>query len=261
MLKLMKYEFRKLRTALLAMLGLLVVLEAGFLFGVYREKPDMTAVSLALISVLVFAAYAYILVAGMVSYSRELKEKSGYLIFMAPVRPIGVVLSKLVFTALAAIAVTAVFGAAAYLDYRLLFNRLDIDPQMMEQINMMLRLGLNAGANVQQILQRIVFFGVTVLIEIMLTMCTAYLAITLSATLLQNKKGFLRTLISLVLFAALTWGCARLTQKLLYDRISGFYATLPQLSSVLGWSVLLNAALCAAFAAASAWLLDKKVNL
>ena len=58
MLKLMKYEFRKLRTALLAMLGLLVVLEAGFLFGVYREKPELTAVSLALISVLVFAAFA-----------------------------------------------------------------------------------------------------------------------------------------------------------------------------------------------------------
>ena len=33
MLKLMKYEFRKSRTTLLAMLAALVVLEAGFLVG------------------------------------------------------------------------------------------------------------------------------------------------------------------------------------------------------------------------------------
>ena len=96
MLKLMKYEFRKLRGALLSMLGILAVLEVGFFVGTNMEKPTMTGVSLGLLTLLVFVVYAYILLAGMASYSRELKEKSGYLIFLAPVRPIGVVLSKLV---------------------------------------------------------------------------------------------------------------------------------------------------------------------
>ena len=41
MLKLMKYEFRKLRTALLAMLGTLIALEIVFLVGNEMHKNDM----------------------------------------------------------------------------------------------------------------------------------------------------------------------------------------------------------------------------
>ena len=139
MLKLMKYEFRKLRNTLLIMLAALAALEIGFLVGEAMEKTGLMTVSLVLISVLVFLVYAFIILAGMASYSRELKEKSGYLVFMVPVRPIGVVLSKLVFTAVAA---SAVFGAVAYFDFRYLIDKMDIDPDVMNQINMLLRFGL-----------------------------------------------------------------------------------------------------------------------
>ncbi len=260
MLKLMKYEFRKLRNTLLAMVGCLAALEIGFLAGEKLGKDGLTGVCLALITLLVFLVYAYIILAGMASYSRELKEKSGYLIFMTPVSPLGVVLSKLLFTALAALAATALFGFAAYFDYRMLFGRLDLDPDIMNQLNMLLRFGLKADATVQQIVQIAGFAVLTVIIEIMLTMCTAYLAITLSATLLQNKKGFVRGLISLVLFVALTWGSNLLVQKLLYNKVA-LNATFAEMTGVIGWSLLLNAVLCAAFVAASAWLLDRKVNL
>ena len=179
---------------------------------------------------------------------------------MAPVGPLGVVLSKLLFTALAALVATALFGVTAYFDIRMLMNRMDLDPRLLDQINTMLRLGLKANATVQQILGQVCFWTLTVLIEVILIMCTAYLAITLSATLLQNKKGFLRALISLVLFLALTWGSNWLAQKLLYDRIA-IDATLEQMRGVIGWSLLMNAVLCALFTGASAWLLDRRVNL
>lgn len=260
MLKLMKYEFRKLRSTLLILLGSAAALEVGFLVSQSLEKNSMMAVCLGLLTLLTFLVYAYILLAGMASYSRELKEKSGYLIFMAPVRPIGVVVSKLLFTALAAIAATALFGTLAFLDYRMLIQRMNIDPQITQQINMILRFGLNAGAGLEQILGMAAFYAVTVLVEIMTTMCTAYLAITLSATLLQNRKGFLRALISLVLFLGLTWGIGWLTQRLLYSRVAVDTA-FNEMTGVLAWSVALNAAFCALFAWASAWLLDRKVNL
>lgn len=260
MLKLMKYEFRKLRNTLLAMLAALATLEVAFLVGVHLEKGNLVAVSVGLLTLLTFLVYAYIILAGMASYSRELKEKSGYLIFMTPVSPLGIVLSKLLFTALAALVATAVFGATAYLDIRYLLGRMDIDPDILNQINLVLRFGLNANADLLQILRVAAFYVLTVLIEIMLTMCSAYLAITLAATLLQNKKGFLRGLISLVLFVALTWGASWLTQRLLYDRVS-LDASFAEFQGALGWSLLLNAALSAVFVAASAWLLDRKVNL
>ena len=260
MLKLMKYEFRKLRTTLLCMLAALAALEIAFLAGLQLHKNAWISVSVVLLTLLGFAVYAYIILAGMTSYSRELKEKSGYLIFMTPVSPLGVVLSKLLFTALTALVATALFGIAAFYDIRLLVTRLDLDPKTLDQINMMLRLGLKANATVQQILQQVGFWTLTVLIEVILTMCTAYLAITLSATLLQNKKGFLRGLISVVLFVALSWGSGWLAQKLLYNKVA-IDATFEQMRGVIGWSLLLNAVLCALFVAASAWLLDRKVNL
>lgn len=261
MFKLMKYEFRKLRTALLAMLGTLAALEIGFLVGNAMHKGELTAPCLALIALLAFVVYAYIVLAGIASYSRELKEKSGYLVFMVPVRTIGVVLSKLVFTMAAALIVTAIFVGTAWIDLRILTRQVDIDRETLNQLNMMLRLGLGANATVQQILQAIGFGALTMLIEIMRTMCTAYLAVTLSATLLQNKKGFLRALISLVLFVGLTWGSTWLTDKLLYSNFKATEATMAQLSGALGWSLLLNFVLSAVFAGVSAWLLDRKVDL
>ena len=260
MLKLMKYEFRKMRTVLLGLLIALLALDIGFLFGFNTGRDTLSSVCFTLIFLLVFVVYVCILISGIVSYSRELRDKSGYLIFMTPVRPIGIVVSKLLFTALTALVCTALFGFAALMNFRLMLGRLDLDPEVLDQVNMVLRLGLKSNATIQQILQTVAFSILTLLIEVMLTMCTAYLAITLSATLLQNRKGFLRVLISFALFIALTWGSGWLTQKLIYDRM-GMGETLSQMSGILAVSLLFNIALCALYAWASSWLLSRKVNL
>lgn len=260
MLKLMKYEFRKMRTTQLAMLAGLIALQIGFVVGTHTDNNTVVIVCLSLITLLTSLVYAYIILAGMASYSRELKDKSGYLIFMTPVSPLGVVISKLLFTALAALVATATFGVAAFLDFRYIFQQANISKETMDQINMLLRFGLNANADLLQIVRIVMYYVCTVLIEVLLTMCTAYLAITLSATMLQNKKGFVRALISLLLFVGLTWGCSWVAQKLIYANAT-IDKDLKQLSGYVGWSLLLNAGFCAVFTGASAWLLDKKVNL
>ncbi|MBQ8110231.1 MAG: hypothetical protein IJ124_08755 [Clostridia bacterium] len=261
MLKLMKYEFFKWRTTLLALLVGLVALEIGFIAGEKLNKTGLMSVCLGLISMLAFAAFVYLLIAGIAGYSQELREKSGYLVFMTPVRTMGVVLSKLLFIALTALVAMALFGGAAYLDFKHLIGRLNLDARALEQVNMLLRFGLNANATVQQIVQTAIFLGCTVLIEVMLTLCTGYLAVTLSATLMQNKKGLWRGLVSLVIFVALTWGSSWITQKLLYDRVNIVNANADILRDLLLWASLLNFAFCAAFTFASAWLLKHKVNL
>ena len=261
MLKLMKYEFRKMRAVLVVMLLALAGLELGFIGGTRLDKPYVTAVSLGLLTMLVFAAYVYILIAGIVSYSRELKDRTGYLVFMTPTRPISVVLSKLLFTILAALAATAVFALAAWMDYSWLVRRMDIDPLALDKLDMALRFAFgNVRFGLNQIKLLAVYSALAVLIEIMLSMCAAYLAITLSATLLQNRKGFLRSLISFALFAALSWGSGWITNRLCYQHL-GFISSAGQITSIIGWSLLLNLALCAAFAWLSAFLLDRKVNL
>lgn len=261
MLKLMKYELRKTRTTLLIMLAALVALQAGFLIGDGTNNERLLGICLGVMTVLVFAVYTYILISGIVSYSRELNDKTGYMTFMVPVSPMGVVASKLLFTVLAALVVTALFGGAVYYDYAKLFGRLDLDREAYDQLSFAFSIftgSMGANVSLTRVIMTIAFEAGTVLIEIILVMCTAFLAITLSATLLQNKKGFLRWAVSLLLFWALNW---------VTGKVSGFASqdvvpeTTAQLLSMLGGQAAVHFAFAAVFAGATAWLLDRKVSL
>lgn len=261
MLKLMKYEFRKMRTVLLIMVGALVVLEAGFLIGDKIDSYRLVGISLGLLTALVFAVYIYILLAGIKSYSNELNDKTGYMTFMAPVSPLGVVVSKLLFTIIAAVCVTALFGTAVYYDFAMEFKGLELDPEAMQGINFALSLmtgGLGGEITLFRVILNLAFEAGTVLIEIMLTLCTAYLAITLSATFLQNKRGFIRFAVSAALFIALSF---------ITSKVGGLIhpaenvETTAQLLRLLGIQAAVDFAFAALFAGASAWLLDRKVSL
>ena len=261
MLKLMKYEFRKTRTTLLAMLAALVALEAGYLIGDRMDNYKIAGVCLGLLTMLVFAVYIYVLIAGIVSYSREVNDRTGYLTFMVPVGPMGIVVSKLLFTILAALIVTALFGGAVYYDYAQIFKQIELDQDSIQQMQFAFSLitgGMGAGASLTRVILTLAFEVGTVLISIILTMCTAYLSITLSATLMQNKKGFLRFMVSFLLFIALNY---------LTTKVGGFVSrdvvpkTTEELLAMLGAQAGIDFAFAVAFAVATAWLLDRKVSL
>ena len=261
MFKLMKYELRKMRTMLLAMLGALVVLEAGYLIGDKIEDYRIVGVSIGLLTVLVFVVYVYILIAGITSYSREINDKTGYLTFMVPVSPMGIVVSKLLFTVLAALAITALFGGAVYYDYARLFKEIDMSADDLRQLDFAFSMftgSMGANVSLTKVILTLAFEFGTVLIEIILVMCTAYLAITLTATLLQNKKGFLRFLVALVLFVALNFVTSRVSGLVVKDTLP---STTEELLRMLGAQAAVHFGFAAVFAGASAWLLDRKVSL
>ena len=270
MLKLMKYEFRKLRTTLIVLLLALAALELLFLAGNWMDKDDLVVTSVVLLSLLSFGAYVFILVSGVVSYSRELKDRTGYLVFMTPTRPISVVLSKLLATLLAGVALTALLTVVAALDYAYLARRLGLDSSLLTQINLYARMALgDASFNIQGVWLTIVSGALSVVTSIMLAMCTAYLAITVSATLLQNRKGFLRSLLSVVLFFLITWGASWLTTKVT-NLVPGVFHTgelnvssmdMNTLTHILCVSLALDAVLGGIFAVVSASLLKRKVSL
>ena len=261
MFKLMKYEFRKMRGTLLVMAGVLVLLEAGFLIGNRLDDYRIAGVSLGLLTALVFAVYIYILIAGISSYSRELNDRTGYMTFMTPVSPIGIVSSKLLFTILAALVTTALFGAAVYLDYSIALRRLNLGKDVYQQFQFafsMLAGTMDSSITLGRIILNLVSAISTVLISIMLVMCTAYLAITLSATLLQNKKGFVRVLVSFLFFGALNWCTSRVSSIAAWNSDP---ATTSELLRQLGIQAAVDLSFAVVFAGLSAWLLDKKVDL
>ena len=268
MLKLMKYEFRKMRTALIALLLGLLALELGFILGNTLDKEALEYVSLALLSLMVFGTYGYILISGVVSYSRELNDRTGYLTFMTPTRPIGIVLSKLVYTLLVGSAATALFALVAWLDYAYLARSMNLDGSLLDQLNLSLKFMLgDMRFSLTGLFQAVAFTVLSVLIEVMLMMCTAYLAITVSATALQNRRGFLRALVSVVLFGLITWGSTWVTDKIT-DLVPRALPTdspasmdMVTLVRMLSVSLALHLALGGVFAAISAHLLKRKVSL
>lgn len=259
MFKLMKYEFRKMRTVLGIMCLALVALEIGFIAGNRLNNPEVMGISLGLLMMLTFAAYLYVLLAGISSYARELNDKTGYMVFMAPVTPAAVVASKLIFTILTALVMGALFGGAAFYDLTVLFKDMDWDPRVYQQVNEAFRIYAGNGQlSLTGLLLNIGVIAATVIIEVMSVMCASYLAITLAATLLQNKKGFWRFLLSLVLFFALQYG-----MNAVKDLVLGTPSAqnMQEAASYLGLDLAVEGGFCVLFAAASAVLLDRKVSL
>ena len=261
-LKLMKYEFRKMRTMLLILLGGVVVLQAAFMVGDMIDDDRVVSVSVTLLTLLAFVVYFYIMVAGFLSYSRELSDKTGYMAFMTPVSSVKLIGSKLLFTGLTAIAVTALFAGAAWYDYTLLFKRLNLGEDALQQADIAFSMFSRSVSSEAFTLTELILQGAFILgrvmIDLLLFMCTAYLSITLGSTLLQAQKGFWRGVVTLAIFIALSF----ITNKV--GDLAGGEAEFRQTSEVLrslGVVGGIELAFAVAFAALSAWLLDRKVSL
>ena len=262
MIKLIKYEFRKMRTTLLTLLLVLAALEVVFLIGMNADNEKMYGISMGVIGFLVFGVYGYVLIAGVVGYARELSNRTGYLLFMAPVRPLSIIIGKLFATLAIAVGAVAVFGAVAYFDLDMLLTKLEVfDGPYLNMFDALLHTIGGAEFGITQILLALCYAALIVLIDMLLFISTAYLAITLAVTLLENKKGFVRGLVSVALYIGLNIGVSQLAGVLMltnmnrrFDTVMEVLITLwPLLALYLGVSIL--------FCWLSSVLLDKKVSL
>ena len=258
MFKLMKYEFRKMWILLGLLCLALAALQAGFVMGDRTGKPETMGICLALMTVLAFTVYLFILLAGIISYARELNDKTGYLTFMAPVGSVSVVASKLLFTTFTALLMSALFGTAVYYDVTRLFRDVELDPETLRQLDFAFRMYIGGENGLNEILMHIAMLGFTVVIEVLAVMCAAYLAITLAATLLQNKKGFVRFLLSLLLFGVLQYAMNTVNALLIG---SPDVQTPQEATRYVCMELALESAFCVLYAGVSAWLLDRKVSL
>ncbi len=254
MFKLIKYEYRRNITGIAAMLSAVVLLQGFFLFATAKKDVEMVVAA----AMLLFAA-ASICVMGMLLYSvalysRELNAKTSYLTFMTP-NPVAKILgSKLLAALLAGTFFAVVLGAFAAWDFSLMaraFPEIQLGRIALEQV-----LQSVAATDLATLFTTLAAMGVEFLINFFTVVVVAYLAITLSATALQNKKlkGLVSFVIFLAVMTALEWGTSLLpdggVHKSLADAMLDAW---PRYAAYL-------AAMVGAFWL-SAWLLDHKVSL
>ncbi len=254
MFKLIKYEYRRNITGIAVMLGAVVLLQGFFLYATLRKDVDLVVAA----SMLLFFA-ASICVLGMLIYSvalysRELSAKTSYLTFMAP-NPVAKILgAKLLAALMAGLAFALLLGAFAAWDFSLLartFPEIQLGQIALEQV-----LQNIATTDLATILTTVAAMGVEFLINFFTVVVVAYLAITLSATALQNKKfkGLVSFVLFLAIMAALEWGTSLLpTGEARDSLVRAMLSAWPRYAAYLG--VMVGSFWL------SAWLLEHKVSL
>ena len=210
MFKLIKYELRKNRALLLSLLAATIAIEAYFLIAVHTKADEHVVISMVLMPIMTAVVATMVFVLGVTSYSRELSQKSSYLIFMTPHSTLAIIASKLLFTLLLGIIAAVILGGLFILDLPLFLQYFDDTIRQWEGIGSMIdRLLEQSGTSLFSLLLMVLFYALTMFTSLISTVSVAYLSITLSFTLLQNRKG--RSLVAVLIFIGLTYLLAKLS--------------------------------------------------
>ena len=156
MWKLLKYEFRRARTSLLTVLGVIAVLEMYFLISLGVDHMEHVVIAAVLMMFASYGAAVYIFVRGVASYASELKAKSAYLIFMTPNSGLKIMGSKYLYTFVNGILLGGVCGALGALDLSLIMMHEDDWQSFLRMMDIFLR--VNQGVQTGQIVLAVAFY-------------------------------------------------------------------------------------------------------
>lgn len=253
MLKLTKYEFRKNLTAPIILLIVIGILELLFLVSVAIGKEDYIALAFGIQMLPLIFSYFIVLILSISSYSRELRSKSSYMTFMAPVSTYKIVGSKLLSSLLTAILFAAILFIVLPLNVTIIGIRYNEIDNFFDMVDVFMQA---FDYSIAELLLNVIMIAVEIMISFYLIVVLAYLAITLSSTVFQDKKfkGFFSAIIFAVLYGIASYIAVNIPETMEpTSLVEAFVATLP---------VMLFYLVCivSGFFATGA-LLDKKVSL
>lgn len=248
MLKLIKYEFRKQLFSKFIMLAVIAAAELFFIYAVLVKSDGKTAIATMLLVFSVIAIVTFVAFESIFTFSRDLKTKQSYMLFLVPQSTYVVVGAKIITAFLQLSLVCAVFIMLAAFDFSFLMIRSGEFKNVIDALKYLLTeiVGIDVKGEI------VASYFILMVLDWFMVIITALLSITLSTTLLSNSK--LKGIVSTVIFILITY---------LSNKLIG--AMLP---NVFEWSFsyLLFAYLCILFISfisyvATAWMLDKKVSV
>lgn len=195
MFNLMKYEFKKNIPALVTLLVISSVLEGYYIVGFITNKVDHMGIVASFLAMVSFVSFFVIFILGIINYENDINTRSGYLVFMTPNSSLKIITSKLLYVVLLALLTFVIIGGVAFLDLFLLAIKFNEIYSFMDLIKLLFEF---VDIDIAQVTKSIIF-GLIVLISAIISIVSmAYLAITLSATFLQNNRY--KKIISFVFF-------------------------------------------------------------
>ncbi len=255
MLKLIKYEFRKNLYGMAAMGGIILAAQLYFMYASFIAEDRNKAFAGSWFLVMAaLVCFFMVFIMGVVTYSRELSSKTSYLVFMTPNSAIKIIGSKLLYTFLNGAIVLAVLIILGMIDWKVLADMWEQEFSMLEAIaDMMSMLGVDTVHILYSMLAMILKF----LVNFFMAVTLAYMSVTATATVLQNKK--IKGLISVVLYIAMLVGIGKIGELLprLYEYPESFtQVVVSDLPCTMLFLIIIVGAVVA-----TAQLLEKHVSL
>ena len=201
MLKLIKYEFRKTLVPIAILAALVLGSEVyAFCSTVFHSETHMV-ISTVIMILIALAGTLIIFFAAIQSYQRELHSKSSYLLFMTPNSSYKIIGSKILTTLITALTVTVEACIFTYFDVFVMIREYLYDAYTQE-MDILAELSRIFNYSPSEFLVSVLVFIITFWLSVVTSICIAYLAITLSMTLLSNSKA--NVFVSIVFFFVLT---------------------------------------------------------
>lgn len=256
MLKMMKYEYRRGVFSLLVVITALAAAELLFLIGIFAEKDLLTGLGITFLVLGGWASFMFVLIYGVIIYSQDLKNKTGYMVFMTPISNYKIIGAKLLSILLTGATLVAFLGLLIVVDYNLLKSHnggVAGAEIVLDEI-----LGTR-GLSIGSVIANVAGLIAIALIQFYTMITIAYLAVSLSLTVLQNKK--IKGVVSFILFVALYVLVSYIAYKLPHlgknvqveTMLDAMYKNIPQL-------ILYVVCMIGSYIG-SATLLSKKISL
>lgn len=249
MLNLMKYELIKQRTSKIILGGVLLLLEIGFFIALILENVEMMAFVVTFFMLLVTVTFFIVALEAINTYYHDLRDKSGYMLFMTPNSVYTIMASKILTSILTIIVVTIIFGLVVFMDFTIVCVKYGELERIIEQAREALRMFWSIDINIQSIITEVimcVFGWISIL-------TSAFLAITLCMTLMAGVKG--KGLISFILFWIINIAYNIMTERILTFFSVSDYMIYMGISTAF---VVVFAVLCFWF---SGYMLNKELSL
>ncbi len=200
MLTTLKYEFMKNRILYAIFLGALAILEVVYLAMVPFYSADSNRIYIPIYLLILAGVFAFFMIFfnGISMFSRDLKSKSGYLVYMTPVPVPSILGAKILLVFLSSIIFGLGFFALGLADLELLSVVAHRSDESLRFILPDLIKVLHSDHMVLFFLKKLVHYA----LSIFSLLSTVYFSIALSNTLLRGKK--FGGVISFVIFISLT---------------------------------------------------------
>ena len=198
MLHLIRYEFRKARTAGLILSGIAALLEVVFIIALLISREDLISLSAGLLCILTVGGLLMLGVQSIVTLHRDMNSKQGYMLFMTPNSSYRILGAKVIECASGILLAGIAFFALGVLDITLVFRHYG-------QLEMLVRLFRDmissVSGNIDLSLSSLAAFSFSAVSSWLCTILTAFLSDVVSSSLLNGKKG--NGWITFLLFIAL----------------------------------------------------------